>query len=371
MGNKTIEKQLIFELIRFKDYDREKIMCLLQDTTDFPWVLGQLLFNRVGGVAFYVLKQCDLLSKLNREFRNSLKSIYEMNKLKYTSFKSTLSDLSTYFKNVEFKYAFLKGSFLANTLYPEGLRTSNDFDVLINQNDVTSCSKMLKQNGFVQGLFIQGKGIIPATRQEIVNSRLNRGETVPFLKQSNKFGMDVIEIDLNFSLDYKVKYEKDIISKILEDTIEFEVEENKTLCTLSLHDFVIQLCVHLYKEAVVYNWVADRRDLSLYKFCDIYAFFYEYGNEKFFLELTNRIHQYELLKECYYAIFNTGIIYSSLYSIKEFDSFLESIKPKDTAFMKQIIYPVEKRAFIHNMSFIDWFFCNDRKENLIELKENA
>jgi flagellar M-ring protein FliF len=46
-------------------YDKEKIELLLSHSIDYPWVLGQLMWNRVGGVAYYTLKQCELLHLLN------------------------------------------------------------------------------------------------------------------------------------------------------------------------------------------------------------------------------------------------------------------------------------------------------------------
>ena len=42
------------------------------------------------------------------------------------------------------------------------------------------------------------------------------------------------------------------------------------LYTLSLPDFILHLCAHLYKEATVMAWVEMGRDQSLYKYADLY-----------------------------------------------------------------------------------------------------
>ena len=38
------EKNLLFELIRFKDWDREQLKILLEPGIQYPWLLGQLCF---------------------------------------------------------------------------------------------------------------------------------------------------------------------------------------------------------------------------------------------------------------------------------------------------------------------------------------
>jgi hypothetical protein len=365
----STEKQLIFELTRFKDFDKQKISDLLTNTKDYPWVLGQLLFNRMGGVAYFILDECKLLKQLNREFRNTLKSIYELNISKNRAFKQQLCELSTYFKDASFKYAFLKGSYLTSTLYPEGLRTSNDFDILINQKDITECSEILKNNGFIQGYYKQRIGIVPATRQEIITARMNRGETVPFLKESNISGKDIIEIDINFSLDFKAKNKRDIVSEILENIQSFQIENDKNLFTLSKEDFLIQLCVHLFKEATVYNWVEMQRDLSLYKFCDIYAYLLKYSNKSFIDKLRQRITFFKLEKECYYALKFCYEIYPNLENVTGFQNLMEIIAPSDLSYLNQIINPGKKLLYRYDMNFNNWFFCTERLSHLYEIKE--
>lgn len=52
--------------------------------------------------------------------------------------------------------------------------------------------------------------------------------------------------------------------------------------------------------------------------------------------------------------------------ISGFKSFLNQIQPDDLLFMRQIIYPQEKKLFTHNMDFISWFLCEDRVTYLNE-----
>ena len=42
-------------------------------------------------------------------------------------------------------------------------------------------------------------------------------------------------------------------------------------------DFFLHLCAHLYKEATTLPWIEMHRDMTLYKYCDIYIIPYIEG----------------------------------------------------------------------------------------------
>ena len=189
------ENKFILELCKFKYADKDKLTELMKERLDYPYILGHLLYNRVGDMAYYVLKQNELLHKVNREFRNTLKAIYEYNLSKTTSFIESLRALSPVCSDFGFSYAFLKGAYLVD-IYPKGLRTSNDIDILINPENITELTNVLKTAGFRQGN-IRNETFTPASRTEIISSRMNRGETVPFVKEVNLPGMKYLEIDVD------------------------------------------------------------------------------------------------------------------------------------------------------------------------------
>lgn len=197
------ENQLILELCRFLEPDGERLRALLEEPLDGPYVLGQLLYHRVGGVAYHTLVSCGLLDRLHRECRNSLRTVYEAGAQQTASLHHVLADLGEVLEGAPFPYAVLKGAFLAR-LYPAGLRTSNDIDVLVGGQDISALAERLTAAGYRQG-YLRGGMFTPATRTQIVSARMNRGETVPFLKRVDLPGMTYSEIDVNFSLDYKAR----------------------------------------------------------------------------------------------------------------------------------------------------------------------
>ena len=210
------EQDFFVELCNFTDPDIEKLEELVNDCAT-PCVLGHIFFNRMQAVAYGTLKDVGLLNKVNREFRNSLASAYAQNVEKNDSFFACLKKLSGILINHLGKYAMLKGAVLCG-LYPSGYRTSNDIDLLVRAKDVTDIGNTLSLAGFRQGNIKNGE-FIPATRKEIIESKMMRGETVPYILEVNLPYMKYLEVDINFSLDYK-NGDDTIIDKILSDVTE-------------------------------------------------------------------------------------------------------------------------------------------------------
>lgn len=260
------EKGLFEEVSKFLTADKNKLETLLPEGAT-PTVLGHLFFHRMAATAYDVLRSRGMLGKLNREFRNSLQNAYLQNVERNESFFYCLKLLNSVLEKHKDKYAMLKGAMLCG-FYPRGYRTSNDIDLLVAPEDVSTIGKTLNKAGFQQG-YIRNDEFTPADRREIIDSKMNRGETVPYILEVNLPFMRYLEVDINFSLDYK-NGDPTAIRHMLQRAIHFRVTEGVCIRTLGQTDFFIHLCAHLYKEATTLPWIKMNRDLTLYKFCDIY-----------------------------------------------------------------------------------------------------
>ena len=79
------EQSLFTELSKFKNPDYKKIEAFLSVSATSQ-LLGELFFNRIPAIAYGVLKNGNLLGKTGREFRNSLSTAFEYNKIKNQSY---------------------------------------------------------------------------------------------------------------------------------------------------------------------------------------------------------------------------------------------------------------------------------------------
>lgn len=354
---KQKEKLLFKELCKFQNNDFDESLIPYANAN----VLGQIFFNRMQGIAYGALKKHDLLGKVNREFKSSLQSTYEYNREKNKSFFKCVKFLSDIL--LDCKTVMLKGAFLC-AYYPEGYRTSNDIDLLVMPEDIGKISDVLLKAGFRQGNIRNGE-FVPAARKEIIESKMMRGETVPYIKEVNLPHMRFLEVDINFSLDYK-NGNADILSSMLERSSFTKVGKIK-IPTLDKTDFFIHLCSHLYKEATTLPWIEMRRDMTLYKYCDIYLLLG--GMTDFDFEtLQERAKELGMEKICAYAIYETAELFDIFDSkiVEESKKVLED----DKNFLRRVISPKDKKVFLYKTDDITKrFFMENRKKDLTEVKK--
>ena len=325
-----------------------------------PAVLGELFFNRMQAVAYGTLKKHDLLGKVNREFRNSLKGAYTQNCEKNVYFFLCVKYVEDILSKCDCAYAMLKGAYLCK-LYPKGYRSSNDIDILVAPQNVDKIGNALIKNGFKQGN-IRGEKFVEATRKEIVESKMTRGETVPYIKEVGLPGMQFIEVDINYSLDYK-NSDTDTLERMLFNTV-IEGEDEYKIHTLRKDDFFVHLCSHLYKEATTLPWVEMKRDMTMYKYCDIYMLL---NNASIFDTdfLFKRSAELGLEKICAFAVIQMSRLFhfENDYALKKADAILED----DPDFIHYVISPKEKKKYLFSEKFIEKrFFAVDRVKLLKE-----
>lgn len=351
------EKQLFKALCKFHSpITNEKLTAFAT-----PTVLGELFFNRMQGIAYDVLRKNGLLNKVNREFRNSLAAAYEENIQKNRSFYKCVNFLSTVLACCDFKVAMLKGAYLC-AHYPEGYRTCNDVDLLVLPQNVTKMANLLKEAGFTQGNIRNGE-FVPATRKEIIESKMMRGETIPFVKEVNLPFLKFFEVDINFSLDYKNGDDK-ILTRMLSEA--YIREQNQiSVLTLSEIDFFIHLCAHLYKEATTMAWIQMNRDMTLYKYCDIYMLLSEMS-DKMFEKVLRRAKNLGMERICAYAV---------LESMELFDMENDFIRQmaadviSNSDFRLKVTSPQHNKHFIYQTADTNKrFFMKSREKNLKEVE---
>ncbi len=354
---KKEEKMLLKELCSFKSVNIEEELLAYATAP----VLGYLFFNRMQGVAYGKLKECGLLGKVNREFRNSIKSAYDQNIEKNRSFFACVERLRDILSVCNFKYAMLKGAYLCR-YYPEGYRTSNDIDLLVLPENVTAVGRLLGQAGFQQGSIRNGE-FIAATRREIIESKMTRGETVPYILEVNLPGMRFLEVDINFSLDYQ-NGDPAVLEKILDRVCDRAVGDFHVQ-SLDCYDFFIHLCCHLYKEATTLPWIEMKRDMTLYKYCDIYMLLSEMTDsetEKMF-QRAKEIHVH---KVCASAILQTAALFD--WNNGRVVAMAQEVLEEDKDFIDKVFSPKEKKTYLYTEKDVSKrFFSEDRKGLLEEV----
>lgn len=362
-SNHALENAIILELCKFLDADKRKINAAFSNELDLQYILGQLLFNRVGGIAYYTLRECGLLPEVFQEFRSPLKMVYDSSIEKTKSFLVAENMLAELFKGLKADWALLKGAYLLQ-LYPKGLRISNDFDFLVKKRDIQDLSSLLLKNGFEQG-YVEDDVFKRAKRDEIIFNFMSQGTSVPFVKHIGLPQLEHIEIDVSFALDFKTAKSNESAEHVLRNTERLIVTDHGLMPTLSKVLFLVHLCVNLYKKASGYSFVAAKKDLSLYRFCDIYLFITTFMHHDFAAELIDAIEEMGLHKECYFALCHTRALFGL--RNKFLDAVLDTVQPEELRFMNSIFDPEAQRTFVYETDFSEYVFHANRMSLLREV----
>ncbi len=351
------EKNLFLELCKVNNPDKKALQRLLKCGAATHGVLGLLFANRVAALAYTVLEKCELLDLVDREFRSSLRGAREIGVKTQSDFEGCLKYLTTELETCHVPYALLKGAYLCGQ-YPIGCRTSNDIDVLIHPRDAGIVGARLKMAGFKQGKVKNGT-LILADRQEIVASKMLRGETVPYIKDTHLALIRYLEVDVNFSLDYKNSYCTPLESMLENSRI--VKAGNVEIRTLSPADFVLHLCAHLYKEATTMPWIKMRRDMTFYKYCDIYTMLSKMSESEV-LTLIKRVEELSLKTELAYCINSLNAFFG-----KVTDNLRIFADSQDATKFDTVISPSEKCNYIYTDSNpVTRFFAKDRTKLLVK-----
>lgn len=328
-----------------------------------PGVLGQLFYNRVAAIAYGVLTEGGFADRVPREFRNSVRMAYEANAMHNESYFRCLAELSGLLADNQGQYAMLKGAVLCKT-YPTGYRTANDVDLLVHPAHLTEIESVLRKNGFIQG-YIRNGQIQPASRAEIIGSRMMRGETVPYVREVNLPGMRFLEVDLNFSLGYS-NGDDGLVADMLQRSIRMDFGDF-SVCTLCREDFFLHLCAHLHKEASTIAWVRMRRDMTLYKYCDIYLMLGSMDREAVDV-VFSRAKALGLLRICCYAIVQT----CRLLDVCNPYAYRRATEcPGIEDFLHIVVAPSERKKYRYQTeNLLDRFFLDSRIDDLIEVNDH-
>lgn len=272
------------------------------DCSNLDWyaALGFLQLNRVAGRFYRVACERELL--LPPGVAAHLAGIAEYQRMRNRKMLFWLKKICHALNRIEIPYAVLKGNVLVHAdfdrknrletvrpLYELGERASNDIDLLVLPKDVGKVEKALMQCGFTQGYYdAVAHDIRTVSRKDILERRMNRGETVPFQRILQCEQLRHIEIDINFSLDYLSNGMKEILEKMLARTQIYLLRTGGTVRSLETVDFLIHLILHQYKEMRVYSMVMRGKDLQFYKLLDLYLMLQRIPHDSLF----HRIKEY-------------------------------------------------------------------------------
>jgi len=273
------EHNAVLEIVKFgnKKGGTDKLLTVLEDRT-LNWIeiLGYLCYHRVAGLAYEIINVINV-RKLDFPVFFAIYMIHQSQSIRTELQKKYIKSISSVLRDANIEHVFLKGVVLSSTIYPVGARAFNDIDILVSKKSIQKVKKVLYELDFLQGKYDYKEGVINEFDQNTLLQFINnRGEMAPFVKIVNEKTTRTIDIDVNFSLDWKPDGSDEAVDHFLNERILVPIDDDFSIYSLKEEHLFIHLCSHLYKDSALVDLVNKRKVLDLYKFVDVYAFVQTY-----------------------------------------------------------------------------------------------
>lgn len=278
------EANIILHSSKVNISEEDKEIILRNISYDLDW--GEFLYisghHRVIPLVMKTFQELKLINYIENHVRKIMQSVCNSIKQHNEVIYNEICNINKNFLNNSIKAILLKGGILAPFIYNDiSLREFGDIDYLVNINDIPKIIDILLDMGYIQGHYdVNNYKIIPVTKQEKILHRMNSHEIVEFLKLNDNINCPLFMVDINFSIFWnahnKNKNKHLLETKYIFDNSRLVNLNDSKIFYMSTQDQLIQLCAHLYNEAVYFcwhsNWIRDKSDLNLIKFCDISSF---------------------------------------------------------------------------------------------------
>lgn len=309
---------LLSTLINKNSVENEEIDKILADNIDWVEVAGILLNHRLGGYFYNGLTE-DQLSKLPKELRKNRQMLIKGQIANQKNLDEYINELFETLENQEIRYAGLKGVFFGASIYPIGIRRSNDIDLLVLERDLQKLDVLMRKIGYIQSLLPEGR-LVEATKKEKLIQRLNYHDLVPYIKNTND---GIIEVDINFLFDGK---ENQIDQLIFEKGTFVYGGENYSFRGLGIISNLAFLITHFFREATEELWIKNKRNYTLYKIVDIVNLIRFYKKELMLCDVVDTIKELNLEQKTLFTFYTINRFFD-VKLIKEYISVIEMEKP--------------------------------------------
>lgn len=230
------------------------------------------------------------------------------------------------------KFAVRKGPALAEHRYRDlGARRMVDVDILVLREDLPSCAEVLGARGFGQGRIDRTRArVVPFERSTRAFWRINLNNELPYIKLAHRDDVEVYEVDLCLSIFPLKGPNYPATSELLDRAVEVP------LCgadawVLSPEDELLDLCVHLHKEATSLLYIGDGADLKLQRFQDVALTCAALANEDFVRSFVRRVTESGVASEVYYTLHHTHALYGQAVP----EAVLDALRPDKLAYLDE------------------------------------
>jgi Uncharacterised nucleotidyltransferase len=253
------------------------------------------------------------------------------------------------------KYAVRKGPSLCALVYDDpGIRRMSDLDVLIERESLDDAVEILTDLGYAQGTpSATGDRVVPHERKTQLFWAVHLNNALPFLKPTSEPEVRWFEVDLCLDLFQKRSAGGVEVGTVL-DRVQPAVICGEPSFALSPLDQLLDICLHLYKEATSYLSITQGRDLNLLRFIDVTESIRVTAPADL-ARLPLFVRDLGAERETYFALYHASLLYPDAVPIE----LLTELEPPDRGYLDEY-GELEGRTRRWRQGFLDRLFNPDR-----------
>lgn len=359
----NIEEELLILCSRKELSNRgeERIKDILKSDIDLNRLIGLAIRHKVLPlISKHILKLSEG-SNLSMQYKRFFEFSYLGNKKRNQALFNELAIVLDHFNNKGIDAIPLKGLVLTPLVYNDfGIRTLNDLDFLITLDLKSKVSNELKEIGYRMGKYDYfAKEFTPLSRKEELLWKMYAGNLFPHVKKVASEYLNYIEVDFSYDVDLNKNYNASKL--LLESSVSTQLLGIRTKILSDL-DFLIHICIHLYKEATNVQWILLHADLNLIKFCDLREYTIYISEKLDWTQLGLRAKELGAEEALFYSYYYLDFIYGEKYSEK-LQTILEIT---DRTFLEKYGQFDYEKAKIWRKSFLERFFSYSNKDEVVE-----
>jgi Uncharacterised nucleotidyltransferase len=327
---------------------RQELEDLFSSYLNWPWIIMQAMHHRTISMQWAALKRLDMV-------RGASKSGMPKNWIAYSeqlsraSLKRNLLWLERLewifdaFEKAGIEAVCIKGGALIGDIYDPETRMLGDIDTLVRNKDRKAVRELLFELGFEHGIIDPGRStIVPLSREKRLFWSLN-AHIMP------KFTLKLGDPDcpfLRFAVGFNFFDPGDSHSYPSEPIISRRVRKSATsrVYVPDVVDTIVNLCIHIFREATSATFGFVGENWNLWKFCDFRSQLTQVDAAKVGPILKQRLQEACLEKPFYYALHYTNRIYGD-----------QSLKP-----WLALCDPGEDLDYLHEVADGDRIIRNDK-----------
>ena len=310
-------------------------------TFDWGHFLDQASRQRVIGLVaanldrygLVMTRDADSIPAIPSQHRWLLKAAYLANKARNTALMEELRVVLEGIADAGVKVVVRKGGYLTRLLYGDlGMRRLSDIDLLVEAGEpARAVGRCLEELGYEQGTASpNGRRVTPLSRRLHVHWAMNVSSLPPFVRPTSDPYVERFYVDVRTSLTDPTSGldvpTRDLLSRA--QTLRVDAQD---VPVPSLEDGLIDLCLHLFREATLIYYIEAGKDLTLMKFCDVAEYLQWCADELNRDVLLETVHGYGIERPVYYALHFADLLYPG--AVPRW--LLDGCAPSDTEFLDE------------------------------------